>query len=686
MKRIHVLVLGVLAFAAPLLAAERANSVFEKGLAKERAEGDYRGAIKFYERVVKEHAGDRKLAAQALVRIGECHDKLGDAEARKAFERVVREFADQKESVDVARARLAVIGKTASGPTTRIIGKDSWLDGWVSPSADGRFLLRYAINGDVDLRDMQSGRVQRIATDVWYGATVSPDGRQVAFLRGREGVRELYIVGVDGFGERLLWKAEKDWRAHSPQWLPDSKRVVLTVSAQDRSRLMTVSASDGVATILWEGKQFVYPQLSPDGRSVVFLKRARQDPAGDQLWLLRIEDRSETLVFDGQSYMACPLWMPDGTGVVFLSDRRAPGMNVDLWLLRIAGGKPSGFPELLKTGLGAMAAGHTTAWPTGPITRDGTYYYHLARGGIKQLLRVMYDPDSGKVAGASSFVARKGGASGSPSFSGDGRWLVYQAQSERSTPVWMLQAVESGEERVLSMAGSISELEWACAFPDGRSALVLAVHSKDGRGLYRVDMANGTSSPLPRPAGEVMGVPSGFSPDGRTIILNRMGARNHVVAWDIETGQERELAVGRGLLASLSQDGNQLAISRPDGKELVIELMPATGGPRREVYRGAGYQGAEITWTPDGRYIIFGPFDRINMLNSSKIMRVLVEGGEPQPIGLSASADGLVRFPQGFRALRVHPSGRQLIYVAVSDGGSAGENWALENFLPKTTK
>jgi hypothetical protein len=48
----------------------------------------------------------RKTAAEALVHMGQCYEKLGDAESRKAYERVLREYGDQKEAAMVARARL----------------------------------------------------------------------------------------------------------------------------------------------------------------------------------------------------------------------------------------------------------------------------------------------------------------------------------------------------------------------------------------------------------------------------------------------------------------------------------------------------------------------------------------------------------------------------------------------------
>src|SRR4051794_25838969 len=98
-----------LVLAAGMLgAAESGYNLFQKGLAKERADADARGAIKIYEQVVRENAKDHKLAAQALIRLAECYEKLGDGQSRKAYEQIVREYGDQKELATLARTRLGV--------------------------------------------------------------------------------------------------------------------------------------------------------------------------------------------------------------------------------------------------------------------------------------------------------------------------------------------------------------------------------------------------------------------------------------------------------------------------------------------------------------------------------------------------------------------------------------------------
>ena len=324
----------------------------------------------------------------------------------------------------------------------------------------------------------------------------------------------------------------------------------------------------------------------------------------------------------------------------------------------------------------------------GPITRDGTYYFERENNGneMRQLLTTKFDPDTGKVVGTPSFVSRRGGQSRSPSFSPDGRLLAYNWQNHSL----VIQSIESGEERVVPMTPTPVHLGWVLMFPDKQSLLVTAEHPKHGRGIYRVDAASGAWTSLKKPGErEVQGWPNGISPDCRTIYLNRetTGAGNrilsHLIARDIETGEERELRTWEKAGGwQLSHDGRQLAVAYAEGKEVVIDVQPIAGGPKREVCRIQGFQKGEPAWMPDGRYLIVALSDEKDV---KAYMRVPLEGGEAEPIGISASQDGQVQFPRVFGALRVHPSGRQLVYTAVGET-VGGELWALENFLPKAVK
>jgi hypothetical protein len=94
--------------------SDRADMMMEAAARKERVDGDLKGAIEQYRKIAAQFARQPEVAARALLQMGQCQEKLGQAEARKSYERILREYAGAQEYVSAARARLAALG---GGPT-----------------------------------------------------------------------------------------------------------------------------------------------------------------------------------------------------------------------------------------------------------------------------------------------------------------------------------------------------------------------------------------------------------------------------------------------------------------------------------------------------------------------------------------------------------------------------------------
>ena len=98
MKRTLMLitVILLLAFSVGIVSAQSGYDLYQKALVKERAVGDVEEAIRLYQRIVSEFAGNRALAAKAQLRVGLLYHRLGrKAEAQKAFRAVVSQYSDQ---------------------------------------------------------------------------------------------------------------------------------------------------------------------------------------------------------------------------------------------------------------------------------------------------------------------------------------------------------------------------------------------------------------------------------------------------------------------------------------------------------------------------------------------------------------------------------------------------------------
>ena len=106
MKRILITIL-----AAALVAGAQTRNDAERLLKAAQntdvVDGNLKAAIEQYNAIaVKYENSDRAATATALIRMAECYSKLGTTEARRTYERVVRDFWDQKEAAAIARARL----------------------------------------------------------------------------------------------------------------------------------------------------------------------------------------------------------------------------------------------------------------------------------------------------------------------------------------------------------------------------------------------------------------------------------------------------------------------------------------------------------------------------------------------------------------------------------------------------
>lgn len=114
---------------ATLAATNDPAMALQKGLFEEEANHDLSAAIRAYQTVIKQFDQDRKLAATAVFRLGECYRKQGNTnDANAQYERVIREFPDQTPLVTLSRSYLTVSGQvmaTNITPPTNAASEES---------------------------------------------------------------------------------------------------------------------------------------------------------------------------------------------------------------------------------------------------------------------------------------------------------------------------------------------------------------------------------------------------------------------------------------------------------------------------------------------------------------------------------------------------------------------------------
>src|SRR5688572_16545661 len=119
MNRLSIMIIAGLIAAGAQISTAQQNPALDKLFAaaqhKAAVEGDLKGAIEDYKAIVGRAGANRAVAAEALLRLADVYRTLGDAEARSTYERIVRDYGDQKDAVSIARTQLARVSAPIAG-------------------------------------------------------------------------------------------------------------------------------------------------------------------------------------------------------------------------------------------------------------------------------------------------------------------------------------------------------------------------------------------------------------------------------------------------------------------------------------------------------------------------------------------------------------------------------------------
>jgi Tol biopolymer transport system component len=677
---------------------EQSEVDLQAAIRMETVEGNLKGAIEAYKKIAE--GNNRGIAAKALIRMGQCYEKLGDAEARKAYERVVREFADQKEAVEQARALLAASSRNKQ-LESGIVAQQKWAlptGLWTvmrQPSLDGRYIpytnfaqTRLYIH---DFTTSEDRVVRESPTgEAFFGPPlISPDSKQIVYTRftlggGLYGGHdyELLVAGIDGSHPIVLISDKEKW-IQPRAWSPDGKSILVTMaSGAEAVSLMLLSVADHSLRVLTTPGDYSSMCFSPDGRYIVAY---RVSPTTGilpgPLKLIPTDGSKEVLLLESKANNWPPFWTPDGRNILFLSDRSG---TTDLWSLGVSDGRPEAEPRLVRSDVGPMEL-------LG-FTSDGSLYYKTSINAQGDIYVADLDPATGLVISKPERISQRFvGSAGFPAdWSPEGQFLAYTRRAyleyNRSRIISIIIRSEAtGEEReVLPVPAAAfnqsfafpNVLKW---FPDGRS--LLATDFTNNRKLIfrQIDVKTGQVTVLLdlSDSGKVVYAPN-LSSDGKTLFYVESGADVYrLMRRNLENGDEKELFQMTSSSRSiddleLSKDGRQLAFVLNDWEQKAESLMiiPAEGGSPRELYRSKTSI-THINWTSDNRHVMMEYYPESG---EKRVWSISIEGGEPQP---SPFATGLSA---------VHPDGRRIAFCSIKGGND--EVWVLRNLLsqPKVSR
>ena len=448
-----------------LVAQQSPRELFERARLLEDSSQDLSEAVRLYGQVVGQAGGERALAATAQLRLGLLYERLGrDAEAQRAFTAVVTEYADQRDVVQQAQARIATTASNRgeSGMVARRVWDGPGVDLEGAPSPDGSYLTYVDWStGDLAIHTFASGEDRHLTNKgSWEdsrqyagGSTPSPDGTLVAYgWNNADGFYELRIIGVDGSAPRVLYTNPAVPYLMPHAWSPDGTQILtMFVREDDSAQIVLVSVADGSVRVLksqdwrWSNNKM---SVSPDGRYIAYDFPPVEDAPERDLFLLATDGSREVPLVTHPANDLTPVWTPDGKTILFASDRTG---GMALWAIDVAEGAPSGPARMVRTEMGQF-------FPPLGISAAGSYYYGQATGQVDLYVAPLDQTAGRPSASPVKLTQRIEGASRLPDWSPDGRRLAYVRgpgfNVQALTPsapddVIVIRSVDTGAEREL---------------------------------------------------------------------------------------------------------------------------------------------------------------------------------------------------------------------------------------------
>lgn len=633
----------------------------------ETIDGDLQTAIKAYAAIVSKHGADRATVATALVRMAECHQKLGDAEARLIYERIVRDFGDQKDAVMVARARLeprTALAHTAL--TTQRVLEAS--EAWDSVSPDGQHVARPDNKtGNLVLYELTTGTSKPLTSD---GSPEDPDHRfplASAFSRnGRQIAYEWYVeikdqsilrvIGTDEGAPKVARTVydNPDVDVSPKDWSPDGRWIAVMIERKDGTKQIgVVGAADGLLRVLktvdWSrvgGLRF-----SPDSSRLAYHRPPREGALELDVFVIAVDGSREIPLATSPGDDMVLEWTPDGQRLLIASDR---GGSNSVWSIAASGETPAS-AELVKSDVGIISSLR--------LTRDGTWFYNMLPAK-PVIYTATFDIASGQLSSGSVQALQQFKGYGSfPQFVDDGKSLAYLSRRDVSIVsggVLMLLSTDTGQVReVRPSLGYGNFPHW---LPDGRHVIVYGLDLKGRQGVFKIDTATGgVALTMPRDTCNLPFVAS----DGLSVFC-----------YSTQQKQLRQLDASSGaVLRTLTVEDQPYAAS-PDGRYVVtssLQIVALETGESRVLIRltsPSSQKGNNFTlnWTPDSRSVVF--YGRLN--GDEGMWRVPIDGGAPQKIHLDVGT---------IISWRFHAKTGKVAFTT-NGVGPRLEMWKMDNFLP----
>ena len=491
-------------------------------------------------------------------------------------------------------------------------------------SPDGKYAAHVLVAGDKQslvLRQIATNNSREIvapADGQILGATFSPDGNYVFYVKGERGqsVYVLYQVSVlGGDPRRLIYDVD------SPvTFSPDGKKLAfirIHPKVQEHVVLMANvdgSAEDRIAVRkVPEQTGLRHPVWSPDGKRIAFIFSGT-DSLGYYVNIdeVNVADKVERKISsDRWRNISSIAWLADGSGLLASARDRASvaGSPNQIWHISYPDGKAR------------------------RVTNDLNYYTELSIAADAPMvvaaimnkssnIWIVPEADVSKstMVPVTNFTGNEGVA-----WTPDGR-ILFSSTERENRDIWTSNADGSNAKQLTFDPGA--DL-YPSATPDGRY-IVFESNRGVKWGIWRMNMDGSNPVALVQNAGE-NGAPVS-SLDSRWVIYGADAGHGKRGLWkvSIDGGTPVLLMDQQAHSHTISPDGKMIAyytrafeVDAP----LTIEIMPIEGGAPVKSFPSLGDK-SRMRWSPDGSAL-----DYIETKDGvSNLWRMPINGGQPKKL------------------------------------------------------
>ena len=406
-----------------------------------------------------------------------------------------------------------------------------------------------------------SGVSRRILRDIDSPVAVSPDNKQLAFVRRYRGQNEdaVIIADIDGANERKLASRKGPdfiWTG-GPAWSPDGKTIATAAGSNAGGRRMYVAeinVTDGkerpISDQRWSniGRISWAPGGSSAGRGLIF-SAVEQGSALAQIWHLPYpKGAAQKITNDLNDYRDLSL-TDDSTALITVQSEA----HVNVWLSSNADGGAVARPRQITDGVGQ-------------------------NNGVRGLTWLPNGAEAGRV--------------------------VYVSRAYGSEDIWLMD--QDGKNQRQLTTGETRSDRHPAVTPDGRYIVFTSTRTGNSN-IFRYDLSTGDQKQLTNGVSEEF--PS-VSADGKWAIYAATGSTKHTL-WKvpIDGGDPVQLTDKLSTWPDVSPDGQKIACwyRAESGAKWQIAVIPISGGDPEKVFDvppSADYQ-IPTRWMPDGSGISF---------------------------------------------------------------------------------